>query len=461
MAYVTVYPVENKVDLIRNPCMGWVLYIDAFEGGFPEARAYWALQQNNVAKASIFYVRLPWSIVEPHEGKYAWDEDPNFKLLIQMALERGLKLAFRVYVDSRNAFIQATPQYVFDAGAEGYANHEEHSSFLTPYLYDQVFQEKLTRFIEAFARQYDDPSIVDFIDAQGLGWWGEMHNVSYLTASQRKQVFEWITNVYSSNFKRVLLGAQYGENAFELPLQDWALREKGYMIRRDSFGSPIWFQEEHKDKIRSHWPNVPVFAENCYHGFAGRSEWYQGDGFATLRDMMAKVVSDAEELHANTLDLRYPEDATLWTETAPDLVQRFAVNGGYRLALSSIEYPEEAAAGEDYLISHVWKNSGVGIIPNRLRNWDYKYKPAFALLDEATHTPVLRIIDTAEPSDWFQGRSCSYRTPVSFEGVPAGKYFLAAAIVNRDNGFKPEIGLAIDNEKTSDGWYILGRLAVR
>lgn len=459
MAYVTMCPVENTKDIIRNPAMGWLLYVDAFEG-FPEASAYWQAQKNNVENASIFYVRLPWSIAEPYEGQYAWYQDSNFKLIIDMALEYGLKLAFRVYVDSRDSFVQATPQFVFETGAAGYSNNKEHPEFLTPYVYDSVFQEKLTRFVEAFAEQYDDPAVVDFIDAQGLGWWGEMNNLNYLTAFQRKQVFEWITNLYSTYFKRVLLGAQYGENSFELSLQDWALKEKGYMIRRDSFGSPVWFKENNKDKLRAHWPTIPVFAENCYHDFARRPGWYQGDGFSTLREMMERVVDDAKDLHANTLDLRYPEDADLWMQTAPDLVEDFALHCGYRFVLSFAEWRGEVSLNQDYEIVHEWKNSGVGMLPNHLNNWNYKYKPAFALLNMENLEPVFRLVDTAEPSDWIKGQTYSYRTAISFEQVPVGTYYLATAIVNRDNDSNPEIVLAIENERTAEGWYILGKMTV-
>jgi len=109
-----VKPLRDDKSIIRNPAMGWVLYIDAFSmfeiQEFPDAKEYWALQNGNVEMANIFYIRVSWAIMEPSEGHYAWNEDENYKLMIRMALDRGLKLAFRVYVDSKDAFMQATPQ---------------------------------------------------------------------------------------------------------------------------------------------------------------------------------------------------------------------------------------------------------------------------------------------------------------------------------------------------------------
>src|SRR5699024_11470469 len=67
------------------------------------------------------------------------------------------------YMDSQDSFQQATPDYVKEAGAKGYNN-----TFWTPYINDEVFLEKFTRFIEAFGEEYNDPSKVDFVDGMGL-----------------------------------------------------------------------------------------------------------------------------------------------------------------------------------------------------------------------------------------------------------------------------------------------------
>lgn len=459
-----IHPIQDHTRVIRNPAMGWVLYIDAFSmyeiQEFPEAEAYWAMQDGNVDMASIFYLRVPWSIMEPEEGEYAWHENENYQRMIQMALDRGLKLAFRVYVDSRDAFVQATPDYVFEAGAKGYANNEHHDDFLTPYLYDPVFQEKLANFVQAFAKEYDDPSIVDYIDAQGLGFWGEMHSIGRMRGSQKKKVFEWITNLYSDHFKHVLLGQQYGQNSFKMAYQDWALREKGYVIRRDSFGSPIWLKRSQKKQILAHWPHVPVFAENCYHGFKWREEWYKGDGFPTLYDMMQSVIQDAEELHANTLDLRYPQDATLWTETAPELVRYFALNCGYRFGLKEIEYPSTVKIDQLNTVKHIWQNHGFGMLPNNNPKWNWKYKPSFALLDLVTGKVVHQIIDNAEPSEWVGTKGYDYITEVSIKQVQPGQYNFAVAIINQENETKPEIELAIEGERTEEGWHVIGLITV-
>jgi len=153
---ITVQPEEDQTSVIRNPAMGWVLYADAF-ADFPQAAEYWESQDPYAGSASIFYVRLPWSQLEPQEGVYAWENDQNFKDLIQGALDRGLKLAFRVYVDSEGSYRQATPEYVRDAGAEGIVNTK--TGRWDPYVDDPVFQKEFSLHtrskLTVFFRIYD------------------------------------------------------------------------------------------------------------------------------------------------------------------------------------------------------------------------------------------------------------------------------------------------------------------
>ena len=73
-----------------------------------------------------------------------------------------------------------------------------------PYYDDPVFLDKLTNFIRAFAKEYDNPDIVDFVDAYGLGRWGEGHGVTLKDERNREYVMRRVTEEYAINFKKVL-----------------------------------------------------------------------------------------------------------------------------------------------------------------------------------------------------------------------------------------------------------------
>ncbi|MFD0716536.1 discoidin domain-containing protein [Paenibacillus sp. GCM10027626] len=456
--YALFAPVEDKTGIIKNPAMGWAMYVEEFSGPLIDADTYWQAVDPYRDAASILYIRVPWSRMEPAEGAYAWNVDENYKKLVDMALERKLKLAFRIVVDSQDVHMQATPQFVFDAGAEGVAA-ASNPNFKTPYVTDPVFRQKFENFVAAFAKQYDNPDVVDYIDGGSLGWWGEMYTFNQkMSAEEKEDTFKWISNLYAGEFKHVLLGMQYG-NSFELRLQDWALDEQGFMIRRDSYGSPVYFPRAAQDLINTHWPKVPVFAENCYQSFVSWPESCDGNT-RPIHDMLARVVDDALYTHANTLDLRHPEDVKEWVTNHPDLVEQFALQGGYRLVLDDVAYPAAMLSGQSYPLYHSWKNAAAGKLPNDVPNWGHKYKVAFALLDRMTGSPVYMSIDEAEPADWIKGQNYNYTGKLDLNGIPGGTYELAVAIVDSSKQNKPAIRLAVKDIMTEDGWYKLGAIRV-
>jgi len=607
---VTVYPSEDTTSFLRNPAMGWMLYVDASNGSQPyevpfgsnSADEYWARQDANAQKASILYIRAPWSLFEPAEGQYAWLYDENYKKLISGALSRGLKLAFCVFTDAQDSYVQSTPDFVRQAGANGYyvdigsrkpntietdasgsgyspsllndgnegsgwasapgltgpqyitidygataqqangitlvthyglgqgitnldvqywtgtawatavANQTltwskntdaEESQFVafpavsstefrlkinswnnawgvfglneiymsepavkqywTPYNDDPVFRQKYENFLTAFAKEYDNPDKVDFIDANGLGWWGEVHHMfpdGY--NGNVTETMAWITGAYKARFSHVLLNmmqsGQYPQDTFSN-----AQVELGNFsgMRRCSAGSPVYMSQSVKDELISQFnQGIPIFAENVYHHFVDWCTPWAAD-YPTLNDALTHVVADAEQVHANTLDLRVPADATEWTTNHPALVNEFALNGGYRLVPVSVQYPGTVQAGSNVSITQVWKNTGVGRMPNNRVGWDYKYKVAYALLNPVTGEPVsVSLTPAAEPSAWVKGANYSYSSSLSVGQVADGTYDLAVAIVDTTKGNAPAINLAVTNAKTPLGWYKLGSIAV-
>ena len=124
--------------------------------------AYFSKMKDNgaLAYANILYIRLPWTMLEPEEGQYAWEYNEDFKELIKGAKDNDLRLAFRVYTDNTDYYSQVTPLYVKNAGAEGYTSN---TNFWTPYADDPIFLHKLDKFVEAMAKEFNDPAVTDFV----------------------------------------------------------------------------------------------------------------------------------------------------------------------------------------------------------------------------------------------------------------------------------------------------------
>lgn len=456
---------EDTVSVLRNPCMGWGVYDDA-DGRAQKAGTYWKAQREAAEKyASFFYIRYRWSEMEPEEGKYAWIYDEEYKQLIQGAKDRGLKLCFRIYYNSQDNISQATPDYVRQAGAEGYMENGQQGPLWTPYPDDPVFQEKLAKFVEAFAREYDDPDVVDFVDAVNVGFWGECHNIrlSGKRNTDLNTVLDQITTIWSSHFKHVMLvlpfGSQFGfENEKRI-----AIEPKGYSMRRDGLGSQ-WFGPEQQETVDAMYGKTLLIGESCWwKSCSDDFRPWEEDPVHKLnnwRDVYELTYRHAMEGHFNTLDLRELAETKGWTTRAEDLVKSFCIKGGYRIHPTLVSFPETWTQGKDVCIKHNWINTGNGYLPNNVKNWNCKYKPAFALLDDSSKVISTFVDIDAEPSTWLHDEEHEYVFHFVPENLKSGKYHLGIALVDRSKENVPALKLAVENPEIVEGWYIAGNVVL-
>ena len=98
------------------------------------------------------------------------------------------------------------------------------------------------------------------------------------------------------------------------------------------------------------------------------------------RDVYLATYEDAEEAHANTLDLREKREAASWIAEAPDVVEKFMLNGGYRFTPVKVSYHAPVNSKDTVTVEHTWINSGFGKFPGDNRRWEGRYMPAFSLI---------------------------------------------------------------------------------
>lgn len=449
-------PVDS-VSVLRNPCCGWGLYDDA-DGEVAEAESYWKALDPYVPYASFFYIRWRWSDMEPEEGRYAWLYDENYRRLIDGALKRGLRLAFRIYFNGKDNLRQGTPEYVRAAGAKGRVVGDH----WTPYIDDPVFREKLSKFTEAFAAEYDNPDIVDFVDGVNAGWWGECHHLTISDSGDKEEALGWFTDLYGRLFKRVPLVMPVCSGFGFDSEKKLALERNGYAFRRDGLGSR-WFTSDEKAIVKSLYPKTLLIGESCYWK-GDESDSLSFDDpqyhFTNWRQVLVATYKDAIDYHFNTLDLRRPLEAGRWLSKASDLVQAFISNGGYRLCPTVVSLPSKVRNGSTVCVGHRWENLASGIFPNSNVRWAGKYRVAFAFLNEEG-TPVRVFIDSqTDPGIFIKGKETDYLFNIEVAGVDPGDYTWAVAIVDTTKCGKPGVTLASGLDSV-DGWVKLGEVTVR
>ncbi len=477
---VLVRPEVRDAGLIRNPCMGWGLYDDASDY-VADSFSYWYQMDSYAQYATHLYIRWRWAELEPEEGKYVWlDSNSNFSRLIKGALDRGLKLAFRVYYDSDGNHFQATPDYVRLAGAEGRTETGWGNKQLwSPYADDPVFHEKLEKFVKAFAAEFDDPDRVFFVDGFNLGYWGEGHDISFSpgndTPETRAATYDWITDLYGQAFSKVPLVINYHQEIGEDNL-DRIVEKQGYQLRHDAFGSQ-WYSSFEK-AYEARWRTKRmIVAESCYwfintdkgtatSGNYDFTERWRGDPTYTpsatsWAQVYDRTFREAKEARANILDLREYREARSWLKESPELVEAFINEGGYRLSPVAVSFPQRFPCGSVIRIGHQWRNSGFGIFPNHDRRWGGKYKVAFAFLDIEGNVAETIVDEGTDPGDWLMEEDTEYVTKMETSQIPEGEYTLAIGIVDTSKpDLTAEIELAAPVKDMSGKWLKIGNISV-
>ncbi len=301
--------------------------------------------------ASAGYIRTSWANLNPRDGVYAWrDTSTPIGKMVEGAKKRGLPLAFRIVVDGRDQRLN-TPQFVFDAGAKYYLADPNYPDRITPYPQDPVFQRYYEKFIKALAEDFNDPDRTAFIDAFGLGKWGEAHNVIYESVGERvtentevlkAEVFEWVTDLYSKTFTKVPLVINYhrlvghpaswgsaNENSANLLAKAIA---KGYGLRQDAFGMTEYYGTWEKNFAKSWNYKVPIIMEGGW--ITGGTHRYWTDPSGKYREAHPEDVRLGEyvasrEAHVNMMDFRVGYETETWFTTSFSLVQNFVSEGGY------------------------------------------------------------------------------------------------------------------------------------
>jgi uncharacterized protein involved in high-affinity Fe2+ transport len=160
------------------------------------------------------------------------------------------------------------------------------------------------------------------------------------------------------------------------------------------------------------------------------------------------------------MDFRVGNETESWFTTSFSLVQNFVSEGGYRLYPDQIYIPETLNAGQEVTINHRWRNMGWGYFPNNIPQWNFKYKVAFALLDDKDNVKSIFVDKNCEPSEWLKDKPQAYDFKIK-ANVPAGNYKWAVAIVDIQKENKPAIHLAVNDETTDEGWTKLMNVQVK
>jgi len=349
---VTVRPADTGEALV-NPAMGWTMhfYSNRIENYGSKLAASDTL--DDFPGLSTVYLRLPWSFLEPEEGRFDWSvvDTPA-----QRWIAVGKQVAFRISC-AESWMRYATPRWVEEAGAKGYdftpgKGIHEGGVFWEPDYGDPVFLQKLDGFLAAMARRYDGNPNVAFIDVGSYGVWGEGHTFHssgkiYDDAVKQKHI-----DLHLKHFKKTLLAISDDYVGHDVRdgragLTDYALA-KGVTLRDDSIlvqpPPRSWY---HSELAQPFWPKLPVVLEHEHFGSSKRKGAWDGE-------LLLKAI---EDYHASYMSIHWWPREML--EENRETIRRINLRLGYRLQLREASWPREVRLGEAFSVATGWANVGV------------------------------------------------------------------------------------------------------
>ena len=461
--------------LIRNPLQGWVMYVGRdYDENFWTDKGYDSIHVSDGDStvrvsdyATCAYMRTSWKSFEPEEGKYIWNNpDSRLMRLIKSLNDRGLKIAFRIVIDGRDQG-QNTPQYVFDAGADGYYDPKAPGKNRSPYPDDPVFQQKYSQFLKAFAQYFDDPEKVEFIDAYSLGKWGESHSMIYKDNGNKLKVFDWIIGLAEESFKKVPMVIHYHRMLGDPDDDGWGpvshdtesmvakAVSKGFSLRHDAFGMHGYYQDWEKNTARDYNFKRPIIMEGGWITGAHHRYWRDPSGLyreGHAEDVRKGEFDAAAEARVNMMDFRINDETRSWFEDAFPLVKRFVAEGGYRLYPSEVSVEKSARKGDNVTVRSVWNNNGWGYCPTNIPQWNQKFKVGVALIDNKGNVVKTIVEERSDLSTWLKGTPTEYSTQVDLSGIEPGEYKWAVGLVDTTNNNKPGLEMAVNSTLLTDGW---------
>ena len=425
-----VYPSESS-EILKNPYRGYAYYsTNTFTDQMlssPAARA-----------SAMGYTRIDWVVLEPQEGVYDWSRiDDNIAVLSRNNMTYGVGIGMCANIFEPYSF-QATPLWVFDAGADYTEVSTVRGMMKIPVWNDEIFLTKYKNFIDAFAARYNGNPNISFVDMRSYGNWGEWHLLDLTGSVEPSEEDKKLLIDVWENVTLPLLF--FGDAKSEL--YDYANSNLGAGLRTDGVMNPR-FLNNHKKlmSVMGRGPAVAEWYSPAYEGYQTGGVWSDYKSYMPI--YFERVINEGG---VSIIGLSC-WDADVFYNENKSFLDRVSNKVGYWFKPTKIEFPKKLTSG---IFKMRVKNDGAApLYTGHGQNSCVK----LAALDSADNILETVILSGVSPEAWQAGAYADISAEYAFTNS-IGIAKLAVGVFTDEMLISPDINLGISGDR-ADGFYIL------
>jgi hypothetical protein len=428
---------------LRNPGLGLVGYTWEESGPSLAARAGRETLERHVENISslpfvdVLYIRCDWRNVQSRPGRL--DLDPVWKLTLDAAKSRGLRVAFRVQLSSPVFQPEqiALPEFLrsrIPIVKIGRIPDHGNSEYVEPRYDHPEFQKAFIELNDLLAAEFEGNPLIEWVDMMQYGFWGEGHTSNFPNPFPddviAERTFVEMTALQLETWKKTPLAFNTQPDISKVGNRKTLAMamSAGAWLRSDSIiiEEPIQI-----DQLANRPPWLAAILEDGY--------FRQYDISKLTKDSSGVNVMENYLLH--TLDLR-SNYWSLWTESANLLRYNEAYPRGFQRLLANLGYRLRP--------SWVWqrKRHGTFELIVAVSNRGVAGAPGVLWLQVQTPDEQFKLRGTLDPGHPHGGgiRLGSFLLPKGFEG----RVHLSAQLEIRPGVLKP-VAWACEQPLNPDG----------
>jgi hypothetical protein len=452
----TVVPTETDGPL-PNPYMGWGIWVGRCQFGYNEK--HFTVQDDTTGFGddtpmfSWVLLDWDWATLEPEEGRFNWKD---FDSVISYWAARGKQFMVRFWVTDDAGWnghpgSPVLPEWIWKKGVRyreyvGNGSVKQKELEYTDPSYETIYLPALRKFLAAFAAKYDKPGApVILLQVMGYGHWADWatwySHYEFPSREVKHQILSKIMMTYIPTFQHIQL--------FEFSGADWdanddktlenRLYSKALDLALDHGFALIWtgfidgLRGWDRDLMERYWHNHPIIAEGNWSYDDMKDQRTHGTVSENL-DLALDWHANFEHFYigSDAYSRAMRQDRASW--------ERGLKSGGlgYRLAPTSLSWPQSLPAGDLLVFRQSWTNRNDGRLYVR-------HSLKLYLTDAAGKDVFSEVDNSFDETAWVRGEVHSLTSVFhTKKELPPATYDVRIALV--DEKGKPRIRLPIEGE---------------